>query len=240
MLLDIPAIVAKKLAEMALNIVDLSIVRSVVDIVMRPVEGSLTVKSNRFLKLEAGKNSCDIPAAGYSDFKSRYEGFKNKISNNYAVGEIIPGVEMGTSMKEIFEKIDPMVKDLDQKYKTIWNNCVKLKGQLKSNLEELDKWVQVNGTKSYDAADFDTLYANLKADLWKNGKYEAFKEEKLIKDDCVPIKGDNLRTVVSDACRWRNSRQFSMTTTIDADCKFIINKRKELRGAALENLNDLR
>lgn len=239
-LLDIPAIVAKKLAEMALNIVDLSIVRSVVDIVMRPVEGSLTVKSNRFLKLEAGKNSCDIPAAGYSDFKSRYEGFKNKISNNYAVGEIIPGVEMGTSMKEIFEKIDPMVKDLDQKYKTIWNNCVKLKGQLKSNLEELDKWVQVNGTKSYDAADFDTLYANLKADLWKNGKYEAFKEEKLIKDDCVPIKGDNLRTVVSDACRWRNSRQFSMTTTIDADCKFIINKRKELRGVALENLNDLR
>lgn len=240
-LLDIPVIVAKKLAEMALNIVDLSIVRSVVDIVMRPVEGSLTVKSNRFLKLEAGKNNCDIPAAGYSDFKSRYEGFKNKLSNQYSAGLLIPDIEMGTSMKEIFEKIDPMVKTLDQRYKTIYNNCVKLKGQLKADLEELDKWVEEDGKKAYDAADFDTLYTNLKADLWKAGKYEPFKEEKLIKVDQLPIDGGEPEDVVSDACWNRHKAEFRLlTTTVEEDCVGIINIRKTRRKSALKNLNDLR
>lgn len=240
-LLDIPAIVAKKLAEMALNIVDLSIVRSVVDIVMRPVEGSLTVKSNRFLKLEAGKNSCDIPSEGYTNFKTRYEGFKNKMSTKYSVGSLIPHLDMGSSMKEIFEKIGPMVNTLDQKYKTIYNNCIKLKGQLKADLEELDKWVEVDGAKSYDAADFNALYNKLKDDLWKEGKYVAFKEDKLIKTDQLPIDGGALVDIVSDACWNRHELEFRMLdTTAEEDLKFIINKRKTLRKSALNNLNNLR
>lgn len=239
-LLDIPVIVTKKLAEMALNIVDLSIVRSVVDIVMRPVEGSLTVKSNRFLKLEAGKNNCDIPAAGYSDFKSRYEGFKNKVSNMYSAGLLISGLEMGSSMKDIFEKIAPMVNTLDQKYKTIYNNCVKLKGQLKADLEELDKWVQETGKKSYDADDFDTLYNNLKADLWKDGKYEPFKEEKLIKVDQLPIDGGEPKDIVSHECWQRNLFAFPTSTTEEDDRKVIIKKRKTCRKSALDSLNNLR
>ena len=238
-LLDIPAIVAKKLAEMALNIVDLSIVRSVVDIVMRPVEGSLTVKSNRFLKLEAGKNSCDIPADGYTNFKTRYEGFKNKMSTKYSAGSLIPHLDMGSSMKEIFEKIGPMVNTLDQKYKTIYNNCVKLRGDLKTHLEELDKWVQDDGAKSYDAADFDALYDKLKSDLWKEGKYEAFKEDKLIKDDQVPVK-DGSGALMSIQCWQRNQQEFRLHSSFEDKEKLVVKKRKELRKAALKDLNNLR
>ena len=57
--------VDKRLAEVG-HPLDLSIVRSAVEIFFRPVEGSLTVKSNRFLKLEAGNSCCHLPTKAYS------------------------------------------------------------------------------------------------------------------------------------------------------------------------------
>ena len=49
-LMSASAAIVNRLAD-KVTLLDLSIVRSVVEIVMRPVEGALTVKSSRFLKL---------------------------------------------------------------------------------------------------------------------------------------------------------------------------------------------
>ena len=58
--------VAEKLVQKNLQIVDVKMLRSVVEIVMRPVEGTLTLKSMRFMKLEAGtKHKCSFPKNGY-------------------------------------------------------------------------------------------------------------------------------------------------------------------------------
>lgn len=58
--------VAEKLVQKNLQIVDVKMLRSVVEIVMRPVEGTLTLKSMRFMKLEAGtKHQCAFPKNGY-------------------------------------------------------------------------------------------------------------------------------------------------------------------------------
>ena len=65
LLQDVGEQLAKRLAEVA-HPLDLSIVRSAVEIFFRPVEGNLTMKSNRFLKLEAGNNSCRLPTKAYS------------------------------------------------------------------------------------------------------------------------------------------------------------------------------
>ena len=240
-LLDVAAAVAKKLTEMVVNIIDLSIIRSVVEIVMRPVEGSLTVKSNRYLKLEAGKNECDYPAEGYSDFRTQngYLKFKDKFNAKRSAGfySIIPNSNMGSSMNELFKKISNLVDDLDKKYKTIYNECVTLKGQLKSKYEELDKYVNHDNAKSYSATSFDELYNNLKADLWKAGKFESFTEDDLKLSD--EVKVDDTSNV-SDECVARNPNDFPPNTQIADKKKIIIQKRKEKRAAALEKLNALR
>jgi hypothetical protein len=58
--------VAEKLVQKNLQIVDVKMLRSVVEIIMRPVEGTLTLKSMRFMKLEAGtRHKCAFPKNGY-------------------------------------------------------------------------------------------------------------------------------------------------------------------------------
>jgi hypothetical protein len=49
------ATVAKKVAAAVGGFIDLSVARHAAEIFMRPIEGKLQVKSNRFLTLEAGK-----------------------------------------------------------------------------------------------------------------------------------------------------------------------------------------
>lgn len=238
-LLDMAAAVAKKLTEKMINIVDLSMIRNVVEIVMRPVEGSLTVKSNRFLKLEAGKDECSYPADGYSDFRTSngYLKMEDKLDAKTAAGFNISRTEQGTAMAQIIEKIGPMVAALDQKYKTIYNNCCKLKSDLNTKLGELDNYVSTKNTKSYKAADFNTLYANLKNDLW-NGKYEPFKEDQLFSDE-VKVEGD-LNTIVSLHCWTLHQADFPNAPTPDDISKGIVKKRKKLRKEALAILNNLR
>ena len=64
LLIDVTAQVTKRLAQTITDVIDLSLIRSVVEVFFRPVEGSLTLKSNRFLKLEAGNNECKMPTGG--------------------------------------------------------------------------------------------------------------------------------------------------------------------------------
>ena len=49
------------------SIVDLSLIRHVVEVFARPVDGTMLLKSKRFLKLEAGPGNAAIPCSRYSD-----------------------------------------------------------------------------------------------------------------------------------------------------------------------------
>lgn len=239
-LIDVAAAVAKKLMEKFITIVDLSIIRSAVEIVFRPVEGSLTVKSNRYLKLEAGKNECSYPAEAYSDYRkeSSYLKFEDKWNAKRSAGFYsIHNSDMGSSMVEIFHKIIPMVEALDQKYKASYNRCVDLKGQLEGKMISLSFFVN-SANKPYNAIDFNALYESLKDDLWKEGKFEPLKEDKLQFTDEVKIDGD-LATIVTDYCVSHVNHYFGAIPKEEVR-KTIVDRRKKLRKEALETLNELR
>lgn len=53
-------------ASKLLDAIDLSLLRHTLEVFLRPIEGTLTVKSNRFLKLEAGKGAAGFPLSGYN------------------------------------------------------------------------------------------------------------------------------------------------------------------------------
>jgi hypothetical protein len=59
------ATVAKKVAAAVGGFIDLSVARHAAEIFMRPIEGKLQVKSNRFLTLEAGKGKANYPVDAY-------------------------------------------------------------------------------------------------------------------------------------------------------------------------------
>jgi hypothetical protein len=115
--LTVSSAIASKVAEKA-KLLDLSIVRSVVEVVMRPVEGALTVKSNRFLKLEAGKTTCEYPTLAYNlDVKKKL----------IAEGKIeeIKKVAAKTSdgVKELFQKIPSLVQAMVDNWLILYNDC---------------------------------------------------------------------------------------------------------------------
>ena len=70
---SIPGVVAeavgKKLTELAVSTIDLAVVRTLIETFVKPVEGKLEVKSNRFLMLEAGGGSASYPVDAYRQGK---------------------------------------------------------------------------------------------------------------------------------------------------------------------------
>lgn len=245
-LLDVTAAVAKKLTEKVVNIVDLSMVRNVVEIVMRPVEGNLTVKSNRYLMLESGKNACAYPAAAYTPEKQKDIDDKATQDILSATGKKI-GVDKG--MVDLFKSIDGIVANINKSYGEIYEKCVDLKNDLKEAIEDLDDW-----KNSYGKADkyvttkgsFDDLYKNeLKGKLWGRAQYSDLTEADLCFSDEVEING-NSDQIVSTACHEAHKLRYSgygklrtgysVITAID---KCIIEKRIDLRKKALKVLNKL-
>ena len=181
---EIAAAVVKKLADTLLNLVtiDLTIVRNVFDIVFRPAEGKLLVKSNRYLMLESGKGQCAYPEAAYVD-KNMTDFMIEKRKKK----DLRPGLEISGDMVKVANKIGNLVDIYNSKYIKAYNECFEKK-------EAFDKSI----TKARGLADdFDGTntpvicksFADLKDKFWENtNKY--FRKEDLefkdnFKDDSV-------------------------------------------------------
>ena len=245
---DIPVTVAKKLAEKAINVVDLSIIRSVVEVVFRPVEGCLTLKSNRFMKLEAGKNECEYPYTAYSASKEDQQkklDAKEKKAILAGTGEYL-GVIKGTV--DLFKSIEGLVEDLDTKFEKQYNECVGFKAALKNSLDDLKPWSD-DQTKEVCNKTFADLYKGLIDDLWAmKDKYEPFDEAKLDFSDNVKSDENDPAHSVGDACHDRLGTLamfkhpfkggFLVADADGVDLKIVL-ERKKLKKKAVEALNRL-
>lgn len=251
--IDIPLQVTKKLAETLTNIVDLSIVRSVVEVVMKPVEGALTVKSNRFLKLEAGKSKCAYPVSAYKKSKEELQ----KELDEERKKDILAGtgkiLGVGNAMKEIFSSIESVVANLDTRYQTHYNNCVDLKAKLKDSLAALEPWRNNldKDDKSALKKKFDDLWKDdLIGKLWViQDEYKDLKEDDLQFSDEIKVDG-NPKDIVDDTCHNAHTHGANFRHPIVSIKNIkkgsvenidiaIVEERKRLRAKALNALNDL-
>ena len=115
---DVGVAVAKKLAAKALNVVDLSIIRSVMEIIFRPAEGQLRIKSNRFLMLDAGKGDCVYPENAYVKKEDYEEYLKDQDKNNTR-----NGLRLSTNILEMLSRVNTLGDLMDSRYITSYNNC---------------------------------------------------------------------------------------------------------------------
>ena len=227
MLLDVTAQVTKRLAQTLMNVVDLSLVRSVVEVFFRPVEGTLTVKSNRYLKLEAGNNTCAFPESAFN----REE--KIKMLNEMNKKAIMQSAGIGNGMVKVFETLKTVthsqVIHINQKYKECQSMLVTM--QVNIGNFALDNWVEPK--------DVCKTYEELMNDLWTQNDDNNWDEGKLgFKDAVNSESADKVKNelvqhlygneVLNDADRTKAIKEQ------------IINDRKNRKKEILDSCNQLR
>ena len=171
LLIEVTAQVTKRLAETIMDVVDLSLIRSVVEIFFRPVEGSLTLKSNRFLKLEAGNNECKMPSDAFSA-----EGQK-KMQDAIDKAAIKDAKGIGDGMIEIFNVTATLALNHYQYFANKYNSCVKDLQKVNAAISELRK-VANTKTTAENLVKVCKIYEDLKNDLWNQEKDENWNEDK--------------------------------------------------------------
>jgi hypothetical protein len=213
--LTVTAAIANKLAEKT-KLLDLSIVRSIVEVVMRPVEGALTVKSHRYLKLEAGESNCEYPKLAFNKDK-KDQLFEAAEKKKFAKG--ISG--LSDSVVELFRMTDPIIESISAKYLKLYNDCCDKKVAFVKSIAELKDY-------SNDLGKACKTYADLKNDFWNTDSKVKIDAANLDFQDNVKIEGDNL---ISDDYRRRHP---------SLKDPYIISGRKKARTAVVNSAKDLR
>ena len=171
LLIEVTAQVTKKLAATIMDVVDLTVVRSVVEIFFRPVEGSLTLKSNRFLKLEAGNNECKMPTEAFSaEGQKKMQDAIDKVAIKDAKG-------IGDGMIEIFNVTATLALNHYQYFANKYNSCVKDLQKVNTAISEL-RGVANDKSTAEKLVEVCKTYDELKAALWEQENNEDWKEDK--------------------------------------------------------------
>lgn len=229
---DISKAVLKKALSKAVDLVDLSILRNVTELFFKPLEGTLTVTSNRFLKLSAGGSAAGFPDSLYKDPK------KKAMANLKAQGTL----KMGPVMVDLINSVGPIVDAMVDNYKTAYNNCVAKKIAYNTAVHKLKLYSSQEGAQIN--ATVCKTYEELKAKLWNpdttviNGSDLAFQNV----DDTDP-------NAVSQACLTRvynagglgRNRNLLILNKKQGDSlkKAVVDMRKDAKAAVLEAANAL-
>lgn len=213
------AAIASSLAN-KVKLLDLSIIRSVVEVVMRPVEGGLTVKSNRYLKLESGKNACEYPKDAYNEDK------KKKLLDAAAKKSASEGAaNLGDGVVALFRMTDPIAKKITSEWVKLYNDCVTKKNNFDELYTDLDFLTNDDNEPCQD-------YGKLKAKFWDEDVTKKVEEADLDFKDNIPVTGNN---IVSAECLSRNS---VLNTNVDAQS--IITQRVKAKNGLINCAKDLR
>ena len=228
MLLDVTAEVTKRLAQTLMNVVDLSLVRSVVEVFFRPVEGTLTVKSNRYLKLEAGNNTCAFPASAFN----REE--KIKMLNEMNKKAIMQSAGIGNGMVKTFETLKTVTDWQIDRFNEKYTICQQQLSTLKDEIAALKCFAEYDNNEAAVCKAYD----NLKGELWSQENDTDWTEEKLGFTD--KVQTDNADNVNNQTAQLIYGGMRLPQAQMANEKKNIINKRKKHKENVLEACNALR
>ena len=229
---DLTAAVTKKLLDKALSIftIDLSIVRSIVEIAFRPSEGKLLVKSNRYLMLESGKGECDYPATAYKD-----DATVQNLIKKHADKDIRPGLKLSSDVVKLFAKVNTIGNLIDSTYRERYNKCYEKYEEYKNALAAAKTLANDYGPSTCPNPSIVPNFDQLDKVFWADLPYVALKEEDLQFKNNYKV-GDENDVDNSIANQQPNPDGKSLK-----DIKLqVIEKRKTQRGLILKAANELR
>lgn len=211
----------------------------------------MTLKSNRYMKIETGSNSCEYPAAAYSKDKRQQiadeEAKSTILSSIGGNSSIIPGssvlnLSMLKNLIDIIHKLPGVARvwlnDYDRKY----SDLVKRKELLDQTIESLKYY---SGSKEWATTTVCKTYDDLKEDIWDTDDTSDWTEDKFSFEDNVKVEGEDYFNNVTKVCRNRHRdsldiSRFKPRSEQEKLCKIIVSKRKEWRSAIVLRTNRLR
>ena len=222
-LTDIPLIVAKKIQDLFLNPIDLSLIRNILEVGFKPQEGLLEIQSNRFLKLEAGGAKAGYPLNAYDSQEKLEQQFKEKVNNT---------MEMGPSIVRLINLINPCVDDLIGNYVKLYKNCLNKKLEFNNAYQKLEYYRNSRGNEK-----FCNKYTDLKSKLWDKNTKEiteadmGFVEAEVGFANNVELSPQCLLAGVANVSFGRNTNENGR--------KHVLKRRKEYRALVLKKANEL-
>lgn len=130
-------VLGSKLVNEVTEFVDFSLLRSILEVFIRPVDGTLLIKSNRYLLMEAGEGKASIAADQYES-ESRFKSWAQKKiatgqttedAKNIAALHLIQNIG-GLMQTNVPTKLNSFVTDFIGKFNAVSNNIRLLSAQL--------------------------------------------------------------------------------------------------------------
>ena len=141
-----------------------------VEVRFKPQEGTLELKSNRYLKLSAGGASAGFPDEIYANPKKKAQETLKESGT----------LKMAPAILELLKKIGPCVDALVDDYKTQYQDCISKLWALRTAQRRLQYWA--NRQTEEEEPVVCNYYTDLKDTLWNPDTKEftendmAFKE----------------------------------------------------------------
>jgi hypothetical protein len=183
---QVAAAVTTKLVSMGVSAFDLSLLRNVFEVFLRPDEGLLKVKSNRFLKLESGKGSANYPDTAYAN-KSKMVAAAKKARTG-ATNTIFFETNLLPDVLKLFDQINTYIEGFSRDLLAEFNSAC----QKKHALDQ--KWSQLRTVTAVVDGNRKPIenYDNLIADTWNQdvtADFALLAENDIPFTDQVKIEG---------------------------------------------------
>ena len=238
------------------QLIDLSFIRDTLEVVFRPHEGSLTLKSNRYMKLETGSNECDYPVAAYNkDKRQKIVDEEAKSSILSTIGgdsfkavdpfsgndtEVPSSISMIRSLIWIINKLSGIFTAWLDDYQKEYDKLVDLRLQFDKAIKPLQV---LSNSEDWTTAKVCQTYDELKESFWNMDNTDDWTEDNLnFTEDVAIDEGDDLLTSVNEHSRER-CRHFVSSALPDREKKIaetVIMLRKENRKIVVDAANELR
>ena len=155
--------VTKKLASLVGGFADISVLRHTIEVFIRPVEGKLQVKSNRYLALEAGKGKTIYPEDAYEKRVTKVNNYFMDISNDEKKVRTLIACKR---IRDTFNGVSLVADLFCRNYFDNYNNCHVAVEGLKKKINDSTR--KQNGAEELPCKKWedivDSLWSNTSAD----------------------------------------------------------------------------
>lgn len=229
---DVSAAVATRLSSDIAGIIDLSFIRSVLEIFFRPIEGALTIQSNRYLKLGAAGKLPGYPVTAYRD-----QAKATQLVEKAETEKLHGGLAVDENFRVLFDKVKTIAKKIETDYVNQYNKCISLKATLDIYINVLFK-DPANDPSQPICRKYDDADHALKDKLWGAPPYKPLTQDDLAFTDNFKI--EDISNVTDECVQRNHSLQNPPPDMIVKWKKEILKKRKKNRAIILNALNELR
>ena len=228
---DVETMVAKKLASMVESVIDLSLIRSLIEVYWKPQEGALTIQSNRYLKLGAGGALPGYPDAAYLNPKKLEERDK-KLTDK----EIPQTLKMGPAMVHIINAVPKIVDKMITNYKKSYEKCISKEDELNKAINKLRDY-----SNTINPDEVCRHYGDLKNKFWDPQTKKIEEADMGFTNAC---KADSINDVDGYAIFQvengddANASKYSRKSQ-EALKNYILKRRKKYKADVVKKANEL-